>query len=164
MSYDKLDSSAQTLLQILCFLHYEGITEEIFKRASLCDLEKLNDLDLEIQVVKLLSNVGKQDSKWNSLLFQELIGDNKSYSLIEFDDQNQLYSMHPLVQHWCAWSLGQKQNDIQKCVLSIIGLSISLTVNSDDYKYQHVVLQHVSSAIDGFKSEDINVFILEIIA
>ena len=71
--------------------------------------------------------------------------------------------MHPLVQHWCAWSLGQKQNDIQKCVLSIIGLSISLTVNSDDYKYQHV-LQHVSSAIDGFKSEDINVFISEIIA
>ena len=85
LSYDKLGSSAQTLLQILSFLHHEGITEEIFKRASLCQ-ERLDDLNLQIQVARVLSVVGKQDSKWNSLLFQEFIGDIKSYSLIEFDD------------------------------------------------------------------------------
>jgi len=31
LSYDKLGSPAKTLLQILTFLHHEGITEEIFK-------------------------------------------------------------------------------------------------------------------------------------
>ena len=68
LSYDKLGSSAKTLLQILSFLHHEGITEEIFKRASLSP-GRLDDLDLQIQVTKLLIDIGKQDSKWNSLLF-----------------------------------------------------------------------------------------------
>jgi hypothetical protein len=84
LSYDKLGSSAKTLLQILSFLHHEGITEEIFKRASL-SRNTLNDLDLQIQVDKLLSEIGKENSNWDSLLFQKLIGDIKSYSLIEFD-------------------------------------------------------------------------------
>jgi hypothetical protein len=134
LSYDRLESSAKTLLHILSFLHHEGITEEIFKRASLSS-ESLDDLDLQTQVTKLLCDIGKQNSKWDSWVFQKVIGDIKSYSLIEFDDQNQSYSIHPLVQHWSAWTLGQNQNDIQKGVLSIIGLSISLQVNSDDYKY-----------------------------
>jgi tetratricopeptide (TPR) repeat protein len=155
LSYDRLGSSAKTILQILSFLHHEGITEEIFKRASLSS-ERLDDLSLQIQVDKLLSAVGKEGSKWNSLLFQEFIGEIKSYSLIEFDDRTQSYSIHPLVQQWSVWTLGQTQNDIQKCVLSIIGLSISLNVNYDDYKYLHTLFQHISSSIGGFNLEDIN--------
>ena len=115
LSYEKLGSSAKTLLQILSFLHHEGITEGIFKRASI-SLESMNDLDLHMQVIKLLSEIGKQNSKWNSLVFQEIIGDIKSYSLIGFDDQNEVYSIHPLVQHWGAWTLGQQQNNMQMCV------------------------------------------------
>ena len=72
--------------------------------------------------------------------------------------------MHPLVQYWSAWSLGEKEYDIQKCVLGIISLSISLAVDSDDYKYQHIVVQHVSSAIGGLRFGDINVSILKNIA
>ena len=92
-------------------------------------------------------------------MFQEIMGDIKSYFLIEFNEQNQFYSIHPLVQHWGAWILGQKQNNIQKCVISIVALSISLEVNSDDYKYQLSLLQHVRSSTSAFKPEDINEFI-----
>ena len=163
LSYEKLGSSAKTLLQILSFLHHEGITEEIFKRAALPS-ERLDDLDLQIKITKILADIGKEDSKWNSLLFQKYIRNIKSYSLIEFDDRNQSYSIHPLVQQWSAWTLGQKKKNMQKCVLGIIGISISLNVNNDDYKYQHTLLKHIRSSIGSFKPEEINVLIAENIA
>jgi DNA repair protein RadC len=163
LSYERLGSSAKTLLQILSFLHHEGITEEIFKRASISS-ESMDELDLQIQVIKLLSEIGKQNSKWNSVVFQEIMGDIKSYSLVGFDDQNEFYSIHPLVQHWGAWTLGQQQNNIQICVLSIIGLSISSDVNNDDYKYQYSLLEHINSSISAFKLKDINALIATNIA
>jgi len=159
LSYDKLGSSAKTLLHILSFLHHKGITEEIFKRASLSPT-RLDNSDLQIKVTKLLSDIGKQDLNWNSLLFQELIMDLESFSLIEFNNQNQSYNIHPLVQHWSAWMLGQNQTDIQKCVLGIIGLSISLKVDSEDYRYQYNLLEHISSSITAFKPEEIDVVVL----
>jgi len=163
LSFDKLGSSAKTLLQILSCLHHEGIREEIFKQASLSS-STLDDLDLQIQVAKLLSDIGKKDSNWDSLLFQELIGDIKSYSLIEFDDQNQYYSIHPLVKYWSAWTLNQKNNNIRECVLGIIGISISWNRNNDDYKHQHILVQHINSCINAFKPEDIDIVIATNIA
>ena len=163
LSYDKLELSAKTLLQTLSFLHHEGITEEIFKRASLSP-DILDDLDLQIQVDQLLGDIGKENSKWNSLLFQKLMGDIKSYSLIEFDERSQFYSIHPLVQHWSAWTLNQRKNNIQKCVLGIIGISISLNMNSDDYKYRQIIAPHISSCISAFKPQEIDVLIAKNIA
>jgi len=163
LSFDKLGSSAKTLLQILSFLHHEGIREEIFKQASLSS-STLDDLDLQIQVAKLLSDIGKKDSNWDSLLFQELIKDIKSYSLIEFDDQNQYYSIHPLVKYWSAWTLNQKKKDIQKCVLGIIGISISWKQNNNDYKHRHILVQHINNCINAFKPEDIDIVIATNIA
>ena len=163
LSYDKLGSSAKMLLQLLSFLHHEGITEEIFKRASMSS-ESINDLDLQIQVAKLLSEIGKQNSKWDSLLFQKVIGDIKSYSLIGYDNRNEIYSIHPLVQHWVVWTLGQQQNNIQKCVLSIIGLSILSYMNNDDYKYHYSLLEHINRCISAFKPRDINTLIARNIA
>ena len=119
----------------------------------------MNDLDLQIQVIKLLNEIGKENSKWNSLVFQQIIGDIKSYSLIGFDDQNEFYNMHPLVQHWSIWTLSQQQSNIQMCVLSIIGLSISLNVKSDDYKYEYSLLEHINSSISAFEPKDINALI-----
>ena len=121
--------------------------------------EGLDDWNLQKQVIKLLSDIGKADSRWDSFLFQKYIQDLKSYSLIEFDDQNQSYSVHPLVQHWSAWTIGQEQNDIQKIVLSIIGISTSEEMNTEEYKYQSGLLQHISSCISGIKLEDINILI-----
>ena len=82
-------------------LHHKRITEDIFERASL-SLGQLDDSNLQIQVTELFIHLGKVDSTWNSLVFQQI----RSYSLLEFDSQNQSYSMHPLVQHWSASTSG----------------------------------------------------------
>ena len=134
LSYGQLGLSARAMLQVFSMLHHEGIMEDIFEKASLSQ-EQLEDFNLQIEVTKLLTHLGKQDSTWNSLVFQEVIGEIRSYSLLEFDSQNQSYSIHPLVQHWSASELGKGKYNMQKCILSIIGLSISWEFGSEDYKY-----------------------------
>jgi len=106
----------------------------MFEKASLSQIQ-LDDSNLQIQVTDSLIQIGKQNSTWNSLLFQRVMGEIMSYSLVEFDSQNQWYSIHPLVQHWSVSMIGQDQHNKQKCVFSIIGLSILRRFNSDDYKY-----------------------------
>ena len=134
LSYDQLGSSARVLLQICSLLHHKGIMEEMFEKASLSEIQ-LDDSNLQLQVNETLIHVGKQNSTWNSLLFQKVMGEIMSYSLIEFDTQNQCYSIHPLVQYWSASILGEDQYNKRKCVLSIIGLSIWMRFNSGDYRY-----------------------------
>ncbi|KAF9470475.1 FabD/lysophospholipase-like protein, partial [Pholiota conissans] len=103
-SYDKLDTSSKSFLQICSMLHYEGISEKMFERATLSKIQ-LEDSELQDTVNGLLSHLGKQKSgseseQWNSWSFQNVIKHLRSYSLIEYDNQNNTYSIHPLVQHW----------------------------------------------------------------
>jgi hypothetical protein len=163
LSYDKLSSSARTLLQIFSLLHHEGIMEETFEKASLSHIQ-LDDSNLQIEVTESLIHLGKQDSTWNSLVFHKVIGETISYSLIEFDEQNQCYSIHPLVQHWSASMLGQGQHNKHKCVLSILGLSIVWRFHSDDYRYRGRLLQHITSAKGAFTAEEINYLVAPNIA
>src|SRR6188768_3148362 len=72
LSYDKLEPSAILLLQNFSFLHHEGISEEMFKKAALSQLD-LNDSELQDNVVKLLNQLGKQDSSWSSWTFRKVI-------------------------------------------------------------------------------------------
>jgi hypothetical protein len=160
LSYNQLGSSARSLLQLCSMLHHENITEDIFERASVSS-QQLDDSNLQIQVTELLIHLGKQNSTWDSLVFQQIMREIRSYSLIEFDPQNQAYSMHPLVQHWSVSALGQEKYNMQKCLLSIIGLSISWQFKS---KYQHRLLQHITSSRDGLQLEDIDLSVAKNIA
>ena len=158
LSYDQLGSSAKSLLYLCSMLHHEEITEDIFERACLSS-EQLDDLNLQNQVTELLICFGKQDSTWNSLIFQQVIGELRSYSLLEFDFQNQSYSMHPLVQHWVVSALGQKKYNMQKCLLSIIALSISWEFQNEDHKYCRRILQHITSTRGALQLEEIGLIV-----
>src|SRR6266567_2149492 len=92
------------------------------------------------------------------------MGEIMFYSLIEFDGQNQYYSIHPLVQYWSASMIGQNQYIKQKCVLSIIGLSIFWSFKSDDYKYRQQLLQHIIKAMGVLKVGEISSLISSNIA
>jgi DNA repair protein RadC len=163
LSYDQLGLSARSLLQLCSMLHHEDIIEDIFEKASLSS-EQLDDLNLQMQVTELLNHIGKQDSMWNSLVFQQVIEEIRSYSLLEFDSQNESYSVHPLVQHWSVSALGQKRHTMQKCLLSIIGLSISWQFKSEDHKYRHKLLKHITSSRGAVQLEEIGLLVAENIA
>ena len=65
LSYDKLNVSARSFLQICSMLHHEGISEEMFEKAALSQFH-LEDSELQKEVTQLLNLLGKHDSSWSS--------------------------------------------------------------------------------------------------
>jgi len=144
-------------------LHHEGISEEMFKRAALSQ-SQLEDSDIQDKVTELLNQLGKQNTHWNPLVFLEIIRQLTSYSLIDFDQQNEFYNIHPLVQHWSRTMIHIGQHFLQRCILSIIGLSISWEFKTEDYKYRYTLFPHATNCMISLQSKDIDVPIASRIA
>jgi len=155
LSYDKLDGPAKSFLQICSLLHHEGISEEMFEKAALSQLN-LEDSELQDKVTRFLNQLGKQDLGWSSWTFRKVIMRLGSHSLIEYDHQNRTYSIHPLVHHWSATTLEGNRTEMQKLIITIIALSFSLTYTDEDYKYRRKLLKHATNSIASLKPEDIN--------
>ncbi|KAF7365906.1 FabD/lysophospholipase-like protein [Mycena venus] len=158
LSYNRLSSAGRSLLQICSILHHTGITEEMFEKAAMCQ-ENLDDPDLQDKVTLLLTGLGKRDGNWDSVVFLELMGELASYSLIELDRQNDSYTIHPLVQQWSGMTMGTDRHLIQRCVHTIIGLSIAWSFNEEDYKYRRKLLVHATKSGDSFDLEEIPMFV-----
>ena len=158
LSYEKLEGPARSLLQICSFLHHEGISEDMFQKAALSKL-RLNNSKLQDDVTKLLNQLGKKNSGWSSWNFKQVTRRLGSYSLIEYDTQNRTYSIHPLVYHWSGTTMEGNRRDMQKIILTIIGLSVSYTFTEEDYKYRRTLLKHAINSMASFKPEDIDLLI-----
>ena len=66
----------------------------------------LEDPELQNEVTDLLNQLGKRDSCWSSWDFSQVIKRLGTYSLIEYDPRNCVYSLNPLVQHWSGTTIG----------------------------------------------------------
>jgi len=157
LSYDKLDEAARTFLQICSMLHHEGISEQMFKNAALCS-DQLEDSTLRNEVTRILEQLGKKDSHWSSWEFQQVVKRVRSYSLIEYDDRNCMYSVHPLVQHWSG-TVGRNGEDMKKCVLGVVGLSISWTIDKEDIIYRRGLYKHVTKCVGLMKPSDVDLLV-----
>ena len=163
LSYNKLNGPARSFLQICSMLHHEGIAEEMFEKAAL-SLKQLEDDELQNEVTQLLNQLGKQDSQWRPAAFQEVAMCLGSYSLIEYDQKNDTYSVHPLVQYWSGTTMDKDKHFMHNCVLSIIGLSVSSTFKNEDYKYRRTLLKHITHAMALAKKSEISPLIASRIA
>ncbi|KAJ7064141.1 hypothetical protein C8F01DRAFT_1081505 [Mycena amicta] len=114
ISFDQLGPLAAQFLQLCSFIHIEGITEDMFQRASTYTPQNgLLDPTLATLQVALdfLANFRTAESKWNSLAFGEMMSDICDYSLMTW--QKDAYSIHPLVHQWSKTMIsdliGQRQ-------------------------------------------------------
>ena len=135
----------------------------MFEKAALSQLE-LEDSELQNKVTQLLNHLGKQNSGWSAWDFGQVVKRLGSHSLIEYDHQNRTYSIHPLVQCWSGTTMEENRHVVQKCVLTIIGLSISLMFNNEDYEYRRTLLQHISNSRASLNPEEITPSVLSRIA
>ncbi|KAJ7055599.1 hypothetical protein C8F01DRAFT_1373528 [Mycena amicta] len=128
MSFKQLEPAAAEFLQLCSFIHFEGITEDIFKRASQYT-PRNGPLDPSLDTLQpgldLLSRFKNAESKWNSLAFGEMMSDICGYSLMTW--QNNAYTIHPLVHQWSRTMaidpIGQ-----WKLVVSLLGMSAACSV------------------------------------
>ncbi|KAJ7921544.1 P-loop containing nucleoside triphosphate hydrolase protein, partial [Mycena leptocephala] len=101
MSFDKLTQPAAMFLQLCSFLHREGISEDIFSRAVTYDFPSWGPSKKELEKPsEFLSYFLTPTGKWDPISFLKLTNEIKAYSLISFDSESKVFSIHPLVHAW----------------------------------------------------------------
>ncbi|KAJ7034364.1 P-loop containing nucleoside triphosphate hydrolase protein, partial [Mycena alexandri] len=124
ISFDRLSQLAATLLQLCSFLHYSGITEDMFSNASKYSFPVWSPAKEELQEpLQFLSHFLGPTGEWNSLRFSEVTNEIKSYSLITFDAATKMFSIHPLVHAWSRSTLVDEAAS-HLCISSLLGMSI----------------------------------------
>ncbi|KAJ7053445.1 hypothetical protein C8F01DRAFT_1235880 [Mycena amicta] len=131
MSFDQLsqvEPLATQFLQLCSFIHFEGISEDIFERASAYRIED-GPLDPTLEILepsfKFLSNFRDTDTTWNSLVFERVTSELCGYSLMKW--QRGAYSIHPLVHQWSRTTITDLI-DPQKLIVGLLGMAAACSV------------------------------------
>ncbi|KAJ6545997.1 hypothetical protein DFH09DRAFT_1282001 [Mycena vulgaris] len=149
ISFEQLSKPAATILQLCSLLHYKGISEEIFSRASLYDFPSNGPSREELQdPFEFLSQFLGPTGVWNSLQFMDVMNEITAYSLANFDPEGNLYSIHPLVHSWSKSTLID-QEEYHYWMVAIVGMSISKIPSQDMQLPSLKLLPHVDSLLHG---------------
>ncbi|KAJ7713480.1 hypothetical protein B0H16DRAFT_542459 [Mycena metata] len=146
MSFDRLTPPAAMFLQHCSFLHYNGISEEIFSYASKYQFHSNRPSEELQKPLEFLLYFLGPTGEWDSLQFLEATNEVQSYSLISFDAEKKLFSIHPLVH---SWSHGTVQNP-KGCIFtmgSILGMAILERPQWDRELTSLLLYPHVELAV-----------------
>ncbi|KAJ7690250.1 hypothetical protein B0H17DRAFT_897987, partial [Mycena rosella] len=98
ISFDQLSQQAKTFLQLCSFLHYQGISEDIFRNAAGYKIGPSSPSKEELQMpLDVLSQFSDPSGIWDPLCFMDVTSEIRAYSLITFHSEQNLFSIHPLV-------------------------------------------------------------------
>jgi hypothetical protein len=101
ISFDKLSPLAAMFLQLCSFLHRDGISEDIFSRAAAYRFQLAIPSREELQQpLEFLSHFLDPAAGWDTLRFLKVTNEIRAYSLMSFDTERRMFSIHPLVHSW----------------------------------------------------------------
>ncbi|KAF7362774.1 FabD/lysophospholipase-like protein [Mycena venus] len=124
MSFAQLTPLAAMFLQHCSFLHHNGISEDIFHHASMYIFPPNGLSKEELQEpLEFLSHFLEPTGEWDSLLFLDVTNEVQAYSLVNFDAEKKLFSIHPLVHAWCRTTVHNPQR-YMSTIGSILGMAI----------------------------------------
>ncbi|KAJ7191016.1 G-protein alpha subunit-domain-containing protein [Mycena pura] len=127
LSFERLGQVAQEFLMLCSHLHHEGISENIFKSASVyvCTKQWPSEPDLVV-CKKFLAHFYGLDSRWSSMKFRDVVNEILSFSLMDFNPGRQVLSMHPLVHRWCSEVVADSAL-YNNCIHGVLGMCIGAT-------------------------------------
>jgi tetratricopeptide (TPR) repeat protein len=150
-SFDKLSPRAVIFLNICAFFHHDGISAKIFQKAAanikireiICPQGSIGPDIAE----EFLSSFHSTDGHWDHHEFLAVISEIRSYSLIEFDERNEMYSIHPLVH---SWTRSRASNTtLHDCSQFILAMSIMKTRRLEDLAFNQTLLPHIDASLEG---------------
>lgn len=145
--YDETAHNAIELIRIFCFLHYEGISEEIFEQAWRNNLNKKRLPPGIAQTFYMQPQEKVED--WNPVIIREAAALLASFSLIKIDETERCMSMHPLVHVWARDRLSRKLQRYSWVTASFtLAATISWKNDLADFRFQRLLLPHIKSCIN----------------
>ncbi|KAJ7736119.1 hypothetical protein B0H16DRAFT_1764389 [Mycena metata] len=147
ISFDRLTPPAAMLLQYCSFFHYNGISEEIFCYALQYQGASNGPSKEELrEPLEFLAHFLGPSGEWDSLQFLDATNEIQSYSLISFDAEKKVFSIHPLVH---SWSQGTVQNPkgYMFTMGSILGMAVSERSGWDMQLTSLLLCPHIELAV-----------------
>ncbi|KAJ7861340.1 hypothetical protein B0H13DRAFT_2282467 [Mycena leptocephala] len=124
MSFDCLSPPAAMFLQLCSFLHWDGITEEIFSRAATYKFSFSGPSRAALQKsLEFLAHFTDPAGEWDTLCFLKVTNEIKAYSLMTFDPVGKMFSIHPLVHSLSRTTITDQQS-YHSIMMAIMGMSI----------------------------------------
>ncbi|KAF8177175.1 hypothetical protein K438DRAFT_1939194 [Mycena galopus ATCC 62051] len=156
-SYDgyslKLSQPAATFLQLCSFIHWDGISEDIFSRASEYSFPSYGPPKEGLQkALEFLSHFVGPNGKWNTFDFVKVTNEIKAYSLINVNAEQKSFSIHPLVHEWSRTTLASS-NSAHLCMIDILGMSIVEIPTDDRPRASLKLVSHVDSLLQAVPEE-----------
>lgn len=143
--------NAIELLRVFCFLHYDGIFEEIFERAG-SESFKGENVPQDMANVFYLQPQQQKAKNWNRIIIREAAVLLASFSLIKIDEAGHCISMHPLVHVWARDRLSEELQSRYWATSSFtLAATLSPELPSTDYRFRRSLLPHIKSCISLFK-------------
>ena len=143
--YGETPQHAIELIQIFCFLHHDGITENIFKQACSNSYER-NHFYQDIAHMFYMHSQKGED--WDPILIREATVLLASFSLIKINKTRGCMSMHPLVHLWARDRLSKELQDRYWIITSsTLAASISWKYQLTDFRFRQSLLPHIKSCI-----------------
>ncbi|KAF8193565.1 hypothetical protein K438DRAFT_1674608 [Mycena galopus ATCC 62051] len=147
MSFDRLKRPAAMFLQHCSFLYHNGISEEIFSFAAKYTFPSSGPSKEELQVpLEFLSYFLGPTGEWDSLQFLDVMNEVRAYSLISFDAEKKLFSIHPLVHAWSRATVCDPER-YKSTMGSILGMAISEHSRQNIQLASLVLCPHVELAV-----------------
>jgi tetratricopeptide (TPR) repeat protein len=136
-------NDAVELLQIFSFLHYEGISEEIFREAWRNVKGKDPAGWTLAHQPHILSRQSSPD--WDPYMFGKAVSVLTSFSLIS-RDKNNLMSIHPLVHTWARDRMTIIEEErFWRLTVSTLAASITSSFESSDYRFRRSLAPHLNA-------------------
>ncbi|KAJ6459228.1 hypothetical protein C8R45DRAFT_942253 [Mycena sanguinolenta] len=180
MSFSKLSPIAAKLLQLCSFIHWDGISEDIFSRAANCAMrlperpqakpKRLDRLKSKFRRLifpstqsqasnnqiptsrEFLSHFIGATGEWDSFSFLKVANEIKAYSLLNFNPKKKTFSIHPLVHSWSRTTLDEAES-YHSCMDDILGNSIWEIPEHDRLLASLRLVSHVDSLIKHFPTK-----------
>ncbi|KAJ7121177.1 hypothetical protein C8R44DRAFT_172542 [Mycena epipterygia] len=145
ISFNQLSPPAATFLQLCSLLHYQGISELIFKNAATYKFGPSSPSKEELQMpLQYLSQFLGPDGVWDSFCFMNMTNEVRAYSLINFNPQKKMFSIHPLVHDWTRSTLSTEKS-YYHCMVAILGMSVAGLLDKDLEVASLWMLPHIDS-------------------
>ncbi|KAJ7446588.1 hypothetical protein FB451DRAFT_1188678 [Mycena latifolia] len=148
ISFDQLSERAKTFLKLCSCLHYEGITEEIFKNATNYRFGPSSPPKQALKMaLKVLSQFLGPSGVWDLSCFMDITNEIRAYSLINFDATKNMFSIHPVVHDWAHNTLCDA--GYYHCMVALAGMSLA-TLSEEELTGASIwMLPHIEFLMKG---------------
>ncbi|KAJ7668854.1 hypothetical protein B0H17DRAFT_1248157 [Mycena rosella] len=148
ISLDQLSQQAKTFLQLCSFLHYQGISEDMFKNAADYKFGPASPSKEELQMpFDMLSQFSDLSGNWDPFCFMDVTSEIRAYSLITFHSEQNLFSIHPLVHDWTRSAVPDGGH--HRCMVAIAGMSLAGLSDTDMAAAGPRMLPHIEFLLKG---------------